>query len=72
MNKVLRPLQCLVEVQCVGRPQLASQVTTVFESEKESVDYVSIYIYIMYEGEARKTKFNEGIDAIEEDSHTTV
>lgn len=46
MNKVLRPLQCLVEVQCVGRPQLASQVTTVFESEKESVDYVSIYIYI--------------------------
>lgn len=30
-----------------------------------------IYIYI-YEGEARKTKFNEGIDAIEEDSHTTV
>jgi hypothetical protein len=37
-------------------------------SERDVVCYVSICVGC----EARKSKFNEGIDAIEQDSHTAV
>lgn len=70
LNKAFRPLQRFVEAQCVRRPQVASPVATVFESERERwVYYVSIY---MIECEARKSKYNEGIVLRSRNSDTAV
>ena len=71
VNKAFRPLQRIVEAQCVRRLQLVSPVATVFESERERRGLLCLHIYVGCK--ARKSKFNEGIDAIEElDSDTVV